>query len=473
MLPPKVRLMVTPKCQGGQDGRGRGPALLVALCVALLGIATLGLSTSARAAQETPAAVDRCKELIVGFDEHPGPIASEVEGSAEKNLGVRLTWPRGDGDHAQDWIICWFLPIAQTAGIWQIDQVRTKNHGVFQRYDLQQLYKGLWLRTHDNVQPNEERTAQTALAHVLYLVQQTVNAITIGCLYALLAVAFNLIYGIARFINLAFGELYMLGAFVTYLAYVVSLNMGAGFTLLPILGTAAFVIATGALAGWTTNFLVFSRLRQSASTVPLIASIGVSILISNAVLLLQGPKTRYMPQYEHAAWRLTPGWDYDIYLRKAHVFVGVGTAIIAAILWWLARHSDLGRSYRACSQDPKMAALLGVDVRGTIALSFALSGALTGAAGLFEALEYNAVDFNMGFLVAIKALTAALLGGIGSVPGAFLGGLLLAMVETQADVLIGFGWRDVVVFSILALVLVFRPAGLLGSLQTMPADERP
>ena len=446
--------------------------MLVALCFGLLCLATLGLSTSARAAQDTPAAVNRCKDLIVGFDEHPGPITSEVEGSAEKNLGVRLLWPRGDGDHAQDWIICWFLPLAQTAGMWQIDQVRTKNHGVFQRYDLQQLYKGLWLRTHDNLQPNQERTAQTPLAHVLYLVQQTVNAITIGCLYALLAVAFNLIYGIARFINLAFGELYMLGAFVTYLAYVVSLNLGAGFTLLPILATAAFVIATGAIAGWTTNFLVFSRLRQSASTVPLIASIALSILISNAVLLLQGPKTRYMPQYEHAAWRLTPGMDYDIYLRKAHVFVGVGTAIIAAILWWLARRSDLGRSYRACSQDPKMAALLGVDVRGTIALSFALSGALTGAAGLFEALEYNAVDFNMGFLVAIKALTAALLGGIGSVPGALAGGFILAGIETYAGTFIGFEWRDLVVFGVLALVLVFLPGGLFGTLRLMQADER-
>jgi branched-chain amino acid transport system permease protein len=440
--------------------------------IALAFLACFAVSSTAQAAQDTPAAVGRCKELIAGFDEHPGPIASEVQGSAEANLGVRLTWARGD-THAEDWIICWFLPQAQTAGIWQIDQVRTKSHGVFQRYDLQQLYKGLWLRSHDNVKPNEERTAATPLGRVLYVLQQTVNAITIGCLYALLAVAFNLIYGIARFINLAFGELYMVGAFVTYLAYVVSLNLGAGFTLLPILGTAAFVIATGAIAGWTTNFLVFSRLRQSASTVPLIASIALSILISNAVLLLQGPKTRYMPQYEQAAWRLTPGMDYDIYLRKAHVFVGLGTAVIAAILWWAARRSDLGRSYRACAQDPKMAALLGVDVRGTIALSFAFSGALTGAAGLFEALEYNAVDFNMGFGVAIKALTAALLGGIGSVPGALAGGFILAAIETYAGTLIGFEWRDIVVFGVLALVLVFRPGGLFGTLRLMPADERP
>jgi branched-chain amino acid transport system permease protein len=465
--------MVTPTGEGGQGGRGRGPTLVAILCLALLCLVAFGCASPARAAQDTPAAVARCKELVPGFDEHPGPIASEVQGSPDTILGVRLTWPRGDGDHAQDWIICWFLPLTETEGLWQIDQVRTKNHGVMLRYDVQQLYKMLWLRTHDNVLPSEPKVAQTPLAHALYLLQQTINGITIGCLYALLAVSFNLIYGIARFINLAFGELYMVGAFATYLAYVVTLNLGAGFTLLPIAATALYVIVVGALAGWSTNFLVFSRLRQSASTVPLIASIALAILISNTVLVLQGPKTRWMPQYQHSAWRITEGLGYDIYLRKGHVFIGIGTACIAALLWWVSQRSDLGRSYRACAQDPKMAALLGVDVRGTIGLSFAFSGALTGAAGLFEALQYNAVDFHMGFIVAIKALTAALLGGIGSVPGALAGGFILAGIETYAGTLIGFEWRDIVVFGVLALVLVFRPGGLFGTLRLMPADERP
>src|SRR5262249_28720013 len=157
-----------------------------------------------------------------------------------------------------------------------------------------------------------------------------------------LAVSFNLIYGIARFINLAFGELYMIGAFATYLAYAVTLSLGGGFTWLPILATAAYVVATGAIAGWTTNRLAFSRLSGSASTVPLIASIGLSLVISNAVLLLQGPRTRWMPQYRNAAWRIIDGLGYDVYLRKAHVFVGLGTALIAGLLWWISRRSDLG-----------------------------------------------------------------------------------------------------------------------------------
>jgi len=461
--------MVTLRWRGGQGGRGRASALLLALILALL-----CLSPARAATQDVPAAIGRCQELVFGFDEHPGPVQNEVQGNPDKILGVRLTWKRSDGDHPEDWIICWFLPLSETNGLWQIDQVQTKNHGTMIRYDVQQLYKMLWLRTHDNTKPAAATvTAPTWIARLLYVLQQTINGITIGCLYALLAVAFNLIYGIARFINLAFGELYMIGAFATYLAYAVTIHLGGSFTLLPILATAAYVIVAGALAGWTTNFLVFSRIRAKASTVPLIASIALAILISNTVLILQGPKTRWMPQYQHSAWRIVEGLGYDVYLRKGHVLVGIATAGIAGFLWWLARRSNLGRSYRACAQDPKMAALIGVDVRGTIALSFALSGALTGAAGLFEALQYNAVDFHMGFVVAIKALTAALLGGIGSIPGALAGGFILAGIETYAGTLIGFEWRDIVVFGVLALVLIFRPAGIFGTLRLMPADERP
>ena len=124
-------------------------ALLPALFLALLSLTT---APAARAAQDVPAAIARCQELVPGFDEHPGPVLSEVQGNPDKVLGVRLTWKRSDGDHAEDWIICWFLPISETNGLWQIDEVQTKNHGMMIRYDVQQLYKMLWLRTHDNAQ---------------------------------------------------------------------------------------------------------------------------------------------------------------------------------------------------------------------------------------------------------------------------------------------------------------------------------
>ncbi len=458
--------MVTPKLPGGQ---GRWGGAIAAVLVLYL----VFCPPLAQAEEDTAEAVSRCKELLPGFDEHPTNIRSQVQsGRMDQPVGVRLSWTRSQvaAGPSEDWIICWFLPRSETGGLWQIDLLQSQRYGVFKRYDIQQLYKLLWLRSHPPAVPH---SPQTTTARFLYLLQQVINGLTLGCRYALLAVAFNLIYGIVRFINLAFGELYMVGAFMTYLAYALTLSLGGSFTLLPILATAAFVIATGAIAGWTADHLIFSRMRLAATTVPLIASIGLAFLISNAVLLLQGAKTRWMPQYQHSAWRIVDGLGYDVYLRKGHVLVGVGTALIAFLLWWTSQRSALGRNYRACAQDPKMAALLGVDVRGTIALSFALSGALTGAAGLFEALQYNAVDFHMGFIVAIKALTAALLGGIGSIPGAMAGGFILAGVETYSGVLIGFEWRDIVVFGVLALVLVFRPGGLFGTLKLVSADERP
>jgi branched-chain amino acid transport system permease protein len=458
--------MVTSRVQGGQGRCG--------VAIALLATLYLGLCPSlAHAQADTAEAVRRCRELMPGFDEHPTNLRSQVQsGRMDQPVGVRLTWTRSEAGTgpSEDWIICWFLPRTETEGLWQIDLVQSQRFGVFKRYDIQQLYKLLWLRSHS---PSVPHPPQTTTTRLLYLLQQVINGLTLGCLYALLAVSFNLIYGIVRFINLAFGELYMVGAFLTYLAYALTLNLGGSFTLLPILATAGFVIATGAIAGWSTHQIVFSRLSQAASTVPLIASIGLAFVVSNAVLLLQGAKTRWMPQYQHSAWRIIDGFGYDVYLRKGHVLVGLGTVIIGGLLWWASRRSELGRNYRACAEDPKMAALLGVDVRGTIALSFAVSGALTGAAGLFEALQYNAVDFHMGFIVAIKALTAALLGGIGSVPGAMTGGFILAGIETYSGVLIGFEWRDIVVFGVLALVLIFRPGGLFGTLKLISADERP
>ncbi len=474
--------MVTNFCSKGQ-------CLAALLLVAVLGIsvppafAQNGISDSgvqaipgdnAGSASDSP--VQACKRLLPGFDDNPTNLKAEIQqqGAADKPVAVRLSWTRSDayGVGNTGWIICFFLPRSETGGEWQVDLVDSQKFGKLKRYDVQQLNKLLYLRHHSHVEENPHPKA-TVWTPYLYYLQQTLNGVTLGCLYALLAVGFTLIYGITRFINLAFGDLYMTAAFSTYVAYMLSTTSGIGFTFLPILLIALFIVASSAAAGWTVNRLVFSKLQNAATTIPLVASIAVAIVFREAVRLLQGPRTQYMPQDPNTTWRFFEGLGYDIYLRKYHVFIGLATALIATFLWWASRKTDFGRSYRACSQDPRMASLLGVDVRGTIARAFLLSGALTGAAGVFEALEYNAVDFNMGFIIGLKSLIAALLGGIGSVPGAMLGGFLLALIETYTGVLIGFEWHDVVTFAVLAAVLIFRPGGILGTIHLMPADERP
>ena len=465
--------MVTQHICGGQ--RLCAVAFLAAV------ICALGPPTGARAdnpphiAAPGDSPLQRCEALLPGFDDNPTDVKHEIrEAGVTDPVAVRLSWTRSDatGPDKQGWIICFFLPRSETNGLWQIDLVDSQKFGKLKRYDVQQLNKLLYLRTHSNISP-EGHPAPTIWTPWLYYLQQTINGATLGCLYALLAVAFTLIYGITRFINLAFGDLYMFGAFATYIGYVLTVVSGAHFTALPIITIGCFVVASAAAAGWTVNRMVFSKMQSASTTVPLVASIAVAIVLREGVRLLQGPKTRWMPQNPYTAWKIIEGLGYDVYLRKWHLFIGLATAAIAGLLWWASRQTNFGRSYRACAQDPRMAALVGVDVRGTISQSFMLSGALTGAAGLFEALQYNAVDFNMGFIVGLKSLIAALLGGIGSLPGAMLGGFLLALIETYSGVLIGFEWRDVVTFAVLALVLIFKPGGLLGTLRLMPADERP
>jgi branched-chain amino acid transport system permease protein len=452
---------------------GAGFVLYALLCLTAFPARADDPDVATAGAGDNP--VERCEALLPGFDDNPTNIKHEVQqSSADQPVGVRLTWTRSDatGPDKEGWIICFFLPRTETNGAWQIDLVDSQKFGKLKRYDVQQLNKLLYLRHHSHVDENAH-PAPTIWTPWLYYLQQTINAVTLGCLYALLAVGFTLIYGITKFINLAFGDLYMVAAFGTFIGYILAVTSGVDFTFLPIVLIGGFVIASSAAAGWTVNRLVFSKLQTATTTIPLVASIAVAIVFREAARLLQGPRTRYMPQNPYLDWKIIEGLGYDVYLRKWHLFIGIMTAIIAAFLWWASRKTDFGRSYRACAQDPRMAALVGVDVPGTISRSFILSGALTGAAGVFEALQYNAVDFNMGFIIGLKSLIAALLGGIGSIPGAMLGGFLLALIETYSGMLIGFEWHDVVTFAVLAAVLILKPGGILGTLRLMPADERP
>jgi branched-chain amino acid transport system permease protein len=467
--------MVTRQTKGGQR-LGAVFILTAALCLyGLCGRALAQDSSGGDVAAAGDSPIERCEGLLPGFDDHPTNLRAEVEqGNQDQPAAVRLTWTRSDttGPDKLGWIICFFLPRSETGGSWQIDLVDSQKFGKLKRYDVQQMYKLLYLEHHSHAEEGS-RTVQTPWTPWLYFLQQTINGLTLGCLYALLAVSFTLIYGITRFINLSFGDLYMVGAFVTYIGYILTIVSGSNFSALPILVIGCFVIASGAAAGWTVNRLVFARFQGVATTVPLVASIAVAIVLRESVRLLQGPRTRWMPQNPYSDWRIIEGLGFDVYLRKWHVVIGIATAIIAGLLWWSGRHTRFGRSYRACAQDPRMSALVGVNVGGTISSAFILSGMLTAAAGLFEALQYNAVDFNMGFIVGLKSLIAAILGGIGSLPGAMLGGFALALIETYAGTTIGFEWRDVVVFGVLAMVLVFRPGGIVGAPRLMPADERP
>jgi len=447
-------------------------ALMIAVCAPTLGIAQA-------AATGNEEAVRRCQELMPAFVKAPLGVAIGLQdqGPAQP-FGVRLDWrataaaeSTGAPAIKEGWMICWFLPRKSAEDAWQMTQLDSSEFGVMRRYDIQQLYKILRLMQY---QPQSfDPDADSAKGRALYLLQQTINAVSLGCVYALIAIGFTLVYGITRVINFAFGEIYMLGAFTAFLAsIVITYYFGSvGIAALLLVGLGAGVIM-GA-AGWAMDKLVFLPLRGGPTTAALIAAIGLSMSMKDSVRLLQGPKTRYLLTKDLTTWPIVTGHGFDIHLSKGHLAVAIGTMIIGGLLWRLSVRSDFGRSQRACAQDPRMAALLGVDVNRIVGLTFVMGGALAGAGGVFAGLQYGVINFHMGALMGFKALTAALVGGIGSLPGAFLGALIIAAVECFTAAFLGSQWKDIAVFALLVLILLLRPAGLLGTLRSQTADERP
>ena len=431
-------------------------------------VLALFAAPAARAGNEV--AVQRCQELVPAFVKGPSrlDIAVEDKGFGEAT-GVRLSWP-GAGGAKDEWIVCWFLPRHAESDAWQMTQLDTSKYGMLRRYDIQQLYKLLRVMQY---KPQEfPANADTPTAQALYVLQQTVNGISLGCVYALIAIGYTLVYGITRVINFAFGEIYMLAAFCAFLAYVVVQasggSLGIAALLLVLVGTAAITAAYG----WSMDRLIFQPLRGVQTTAPLIAAIGLALALKDGVRLLQGVKTRYMLVDQLTSFPIITGQGFDVYLSKGHLFIGLMTAAIGVALWWLHTRTSFGRCQRACAQDIRMAALIGVPINRTIASTFALGSGLVGMAGVFAAAEYGVVNFHMGTLMGFKALTAALLGGIGSLPGAALGGFIIALTECYTAAFLGSEWKDIAVFAVLVLVLVFRPAGLLGTLTTPAIGER-
>lgn len=448
----------------------RRPFLKLLVRGAFAGV-ILALSAATALAAGNADAVSRCQELVPAFVKAPSRLDIQVEDKGfGEATGVRLSWP-GANPGADEWIVCWFLPRHAESEPWQMTQLDTSKYGMLRRYDIQQLYKLLRMMQYKPQQFPVD--ADTPTAHALYVLQQTVNGISLGCVYALIAIGFTLVYGITRVINFAFGEIYMLGAFLTMIAYVLAQAFGGSLgvvaLLLVLFGTAGIMAAYG----WSMDKLVFQPLRGVRTTAPLIAAIGLALALKDGVRLLQGPKTRYLLVDELTTFPLVTGRGFDVYVSKGHVFIGLMTAAIGAALWWLHTRTSFGRCQRACAQDVGMAALIGVPINRTIAATFALGSGLAGMAGVFAAAQYGVVNFHMGTLMGFKALTAALLGGIGSLPGAALGGFIIALTECYTAAVFGSEWKDIAVFTVLVLVLLFRPSGLLGTLSAPAVGERP
>jgi branched-chain amino acid transport system permease protein len=271
-----------------------------------------------------------------------------------------------------------------------------------------------------------------------------------------------MVYGIIGMINFAHGDVYMIGAFMALLAF---LLMGAfGITWIPLALALVLVIAVvlTAVYGWTVERIAYRPLRNSTRLAPLISAIGMSIMLENYVQLIQGARTKPQSNLITGGFALMEQGGFVVQVRYLQIVIVVLTTLIMAGFTLLITRTPLGRAQRATEQDKKMASLLGVNVDRTISLTFVLGAGLAAVAGMMVLLYYGQIDFYIGFVAGIKAFTAAVLGGIGSLPGAMLGGLLIGMIEVMWSGYFSVDYKDVAAFAILVMVLIFRPTGLLG-----------
>jgi branched-chain amino acid transport system permease protein len=278
--------------------------------------------------------------------------------------------------------------------------------------------------------------------------QQLLNGLTAGAVYALIALGYTMIYGILGLINFAQGEIYMFGAFVAVLL----LGAGANFFL-------AFAGGMGAAAvlGVALERVAFRPLRGSHPLVPLISAIGASIFLQSLALLLFGPNDRPFPIQFTFSTITIAGLPLSS-LQGAILLAALG---FMALLVVFVRYTRYGKAIVACALDRDTARLMGVNVDRMVALTFLIGSALSGAAGIMMAIYYNATYPRMGLLPGLKAFSAAILGGVGSIPGAILGGLLLGVAESLGAAYVSSGYKDAIAFAILILVLLFRPQGIL------------
>lgn len=301
-------------------------------------------------------------------------------------------------------------------------------------------------------------------------IQQLINGTTLGAFFGLVAIGYTMVYGIIGMINFAHGDIYMIGSFVAFIGIAIAgalgmLGSGGGIILALLVVLALSMVFTG-LYGWSVERIAYRPLRGSFRLAPLISAIGMSIALQNYVQLVQGARPRAIkPVIEGNFVLMTRSDGFTVVVNYLQIFIVVVTIVLMTIFTLIITRTALGRAQRACEQDKTMAALLGVNVDRTISITFVMGAALAAVAGMMAVLYYGAIDFYDGFIIGVKAFTAAVLGGIGSLPGAMLGGLLIGLIEAFWSAYVSVEYKDVAVFSILVGVLIFRPTGLLGKPQ--------
>lgn len=283
-----------------------------------------------------------------------------------------------------------------------------------------------------------------------HFIQTLISGLSLGSIYALIALGYTMVYGIAKMLNFAHGDIIMIGAYAGIIA--------VGQMNLPPLAAVLISILICALLGVLIEFLAYKPLRQAPPLSVLITAIGVSYFLQNLALILFGSQQKAYPTLAVMSHYTIGGVTVD----GISILTLLVTAVIMVVLTFFINKTRLGKAMRAVSEDKAAASLMGISVNGTITLTFAIGSALAAVASIFYGMSYVYIKPTTGAMPGIKAFTAAVFGGIGSVPGAMLGGILLGIIEQLSKTYISTLWSDAIVFGVLVLVLVVKPTGLLG-----------
>ncbi|MEJ5364937.1 MAG: branched-chain amino acid ABC transporter permease [Desulfosoma sp.] len=289
--------------------------------------------------------------------------------------------------------------------------------------------------------------------------QQLTNGLAVGGIYALIALGYTMVYGVLKLINFAHGDLFTIGSYLgltllTSLALTDRLGPGAGILLL-----ALMVMGLVALVGALLERVAYRPLRHSPRLSAVVSALGASIFFSNTLMLIYGARFQVYPQ------NILPKTAIDLfglYIPLVRVLILCTSIVMMVGLYTFIQKTKIGTAIRAAAIDQDAARLMGIDVNRVILMVFLIGPALGGAAGLMVGLHYGQINFTMGWVYGLKAFTAAILGGIGNIPGAMVGGILLGVIEALGAAYLSIAWKDAIAFGVLIFILIVRPTGLLG-----------
>ena len=290
--------------------------------------------------------------------------------------------------------------------------------------------------------------------------QQIINGLTVGGVYALIALGYTLVYGILELINFAHGEIYMIGAYlgIIFLGIFTAAGLTQYSLLLSLFLTFVMSTLVCSAYGFTVEKLAYKPLRNAPRLNPLISAIGVSIFLQNYVMLTQGATDKVFPH----VLPVTKIEFFNVTMTSLQIFIIIVSLLLMTMLHLFIMRTKTGKAMRAVAQDKVMASLLGINIDRIISVTFVIGSALAAVAGLMVAMYYGLVNYSIGYVAGIKAFTAAVLGGIGSIPGAMIGGFVLGLIESLGASYLSSEYKDAYAFIILILILLVKPTGLLG-----------